>query len=185
MGTNNFALGENERIVKTVYKHWMSIAPFIFVSIALTLLCLFGVYYIALNQPSLGSSTNSALAILAIFAFLALIGIFTFGVIWIWHSNRVVMTNENIIDMDQLGLFRRNVATLSLANIQDVSINVNGPIQTILQFGTIIVQTAGERENFHLDFVPHPYEIEQVIIKLHKDFRKDNPETNPLGKLTG
>ena len=38
----------------------------------------------------------------------------------------------------------------------------------MLKYGTIIIQTAGERENFVFDFVPNPYELEQYILEARK-----------------
>jgi membrane protein YdbS with pleckstrin-like domain len=184
MEDREFILGENEQIVQTIYKHWIAIAPFIFVSGVLAILCLFGIYYIARYQPSLGSVSNTFSLVIIILFVLAFTSIFTFGIIWIWHHNKIILTNENIIDIEQIGLFRKNIANLSLANIQDISIRVEGPIQTMLGYGTVLIQTAGEQENFNLDNIANPYTVEQVIAKLHKDYHKNNSSADPLGKLT-
>lgn len=183
MEDRHFILGENEHISSTIYKHWIAVAPFIFVSIVMALLCLFGIYYVARNQPSIGSFSSTISMFLIIIIVLGLTAAFTFGVIWVWRANKIILTNEHIIDIEQLGVFRRNISTLSLANIQDISISISGPIQTILGYGTVIIQTAGERENFNLNYVPNPYSVERVVAKLHKDYHQTKPKANPLGKL--
>jgi hypothetical protein len=81
-----------------------------------------------------------------------------------------VITNKHVVDVDQIGLFNREVSTLRLEEIQDVSAKVNGPLQTMLGYGTLIIQTAGERENFVFDYVPEPYKLENYIIELRSKY---------------
>jgi hypothetical protein len=40
----------------------------------------------------------------------------------------------------------------------------------MLGYGTLIIQTAGERENFVFDYVPDPYKLENYIIELRSKY---------------
>ncbi len=51
-----------------------------------------------------------------------------------------------------------------------MSAKVRGPLQTIIGYGDIDVQTAGEDHNFSFDYVPSPYELENYVLEMHKKF---------------
>ena len=65
----------------------------------------------------------------------------------------------------QKGLFYRDISTCRLNRIQDVTVEVRGLIPSLLDFGTITVQTAGEEDNFIIHGMPHPYEIKRAILE--------------------
>ncbi|MES2014503.1 MAG: hypothetical protein V4437_01670 [Patescibacteria group bacterium] len=75
-----------------------------------------------------------------------------------------VITNWRILDVDQQGFFNRKVATLlTLDHIEDIETEVNGIINSLLNFGSIQVQTAAAHIEFHIDDIPNPTETERVI----------------------
>lgn len=160
----------DETTLFVIYKHWISVAPFLFVAVLFMLVSLYGIYYgaaHAIEVPYLGSYAVPFIAIIGFVAAAFMI----VGVVWVWRRNRVLMTNEHLVDIDQTGLFHRRVSTLDIANIQDVSSHIEGPLQTFLHYGSVIVQTAGERENFVLDYVPNCPAIEQKINEAHHSYR--------------
>ncbi len=171
----------DETTLRVYYKHWMMIMPFIFSMAVLAMASVWGMSYGIFVQKDIERIAGASLPSLsAISLFLAVIVIgLSIGVIWIWRHNRVVITNKHIVDVDQLGLFNRKVSTLTLQRIQDVSADVKGPLQTILQYGTVIVQTAGERENFSFNYIKCPYEVEQYILDIHQKYSHENPESTP------
>jgi uncharacterized membrane protein YdbT with pleckstrin-like domain len=77
-----------------------------------------------------------------------------------------IVTNDRIIDINQKGLFGRSVAELDLTRVQDVHSEIKGIIPTLLGYGTVIVQTAANEENFHFEQVPNPNYIRQRILEL-------------------
>lgn len=74
------------------------------------------------------------------------------------------VTNKRLIDIDQKVLFSRDEAVLRLENIQDVATGAKGIIQTLLNFGNIRAQTAGERREFIMRDIANPEKIREVII---------------------
>jgi len=77
--------------------------------------------------------------------------------IWIVTSNRVV-------NIDQKGLFNREVSTLQIERIQDVTFEINGIVATILGFGDVHVQTAGEKEEFLIKGISNPEGVKRKIL---------------------
>lgn len=84
----------------------------------------------------------------------------------IYSLSTVVVTNERIIDSDQHGLFNRKTAELNSDRIQDVSIHINGIIETVLKFGTVTVQTAASERQFVFYQIPEPDRVKDVIMQI-------------------
>lgn len=155
---------------RVVYKHIISILPFMFTVLVMGIVGIAGAYYIATNPAQVSQYVPETLVSLFGLLYIIILVFLFVGVLWIWRRNKVVITNQHIVDIDQVGLFNRKVSTLRLGEIQDLSADVHGPMQTIFQYGTMMVQTAGERENFSFDYVPHPYELEHYILEIRQNF---------------
>ena len=77
------------------------------------------------------------------------------------------ITNEKIYDVLQKGFFHRQVSILRFDNIQDVTVEIKGLIPTLLDFGKIHVQTAGETSiDFTLHDAKHPNRVKNTISEL-------------------
>jgi hypothetical protein len=81
-----------------------------------------------------------------------------------------IITNWRVIDIDQRGFFRRNVATLlTLDHIEDIETSVDGVIGSLLNFGHVQVQTAGAEREFNIDDVPNPPGVENLIREAQEE----------------
>jgi hypothetical protein len=61
---------------------------------------------------------------------------------WIaWYYSVFIITNQRFIQITQKGLFHRSIVDLSLAQIQSLNYEVNGIQETLLGYGTILMQT--------------------------------------------
>jgi hypothetical protein len=100
-----------------------------------------------------------------------------------YYLSLQIVTSERIIDIDQKGLFLREVNELPIDNIEDVTYKQNGFWGTIFNYGDVIVQTAGsapaynpestgENEKgtngFVFNNVPNPSEISNTISQLRQ-----------------
>ncbi|MEI7818685.1 MAG: PH domain-containing protein [bacterium] len=175
---------DDEIVQRVVYKHGFSVLPFVGVSVMLFFLGLYLVYAGAAGVSFFpettfaGFKTNplpfpiSVLGILFVF-----LSIFMWmASIFIWRQNMMVLTNENVVDIDQSGLFQKRISTLRLSRVQDISVKVKGPIQTIFRYGTVTIQSAGENKLFEFDYVPDPYEVKSYMVKLFEEFVDHKPQ---------
>jgi hypothetical protein len=96
-----------------------------------------------------------------------------------------IVTTERIIDVDQTGLFVREIDELHLGNIQNISYKQTSILAFIFGFGDIIVETASGADTvartdnmngFVFDKVPKPKEIVAVINDLYVKYREDVQE---------
>lgn len=77
-----------------------------------------------------------------------------------------IVTDRRIIDSTQHGFFNRTISELHMTRIQDISVHVDGLIQSVFRFGDLRVQTAGTEENFKFIQVPRPEEVKNQIMQM-------------------
>jgi len=154
-------------------RHW--IVPVTITLIFLAVVAIVAVLYFVVLPvyPGLFGS-ELAQALFAIGASTLALGI------WLLYFNSLidyyldvwVVTNERIIIMEQKGLFSRTIAELKLYRIQDVKAEIHGVLSTILDYGEITVQTAGEEAHFEFKQIPKPYEVSREILELVEQDRE-------------
>ena len=82
-----------------------------------------------------------------------------------YYLNAWVLTNQRIVDIKQRGYFNREVSSLSLPRVQDVTTDVSGVLPSLLDIGDIIVQSAGAVDEFRMRGIPHPERMRNLILK--------------------
>lgn len=60
-----------------------------------------------------------------------------------YYLSLQVITSERVIDIDQQGVFKREVNEMPLGQIEDVSFKQDGFWSTVFNYGNVILQTAG------------------------------------------
>jgi len=92
-----------------------------------------------------------------------------FLILWLdYYFDITIVTNERIIDIQQVGLFHRTVSELYLQQVQDVTGKQNGVLQSLFNFGDVTIQTAGEKNNFVIDQVFDSYAVARKIVDLQE-----------------
>jgi uncharacterized membrane protein YdbT with pleckstrin-like domain len=86
------------------------------------------------------------------------------------------VTEKRIIAVDQRGIFNRGISNLRFDKIQDVTIDVKGFIATLLNYGNVKVQTAGEDNyEFSMSVVSNPENVRKVIFNQHNEIGDRRP----------
>jgi Bacterial PH domain len=87
---------------------------------------------------------------------------------WIgWNFSVYIVTNQRLIQITQKGLWTRSVVDIGLDKIQTVSYEVKGIQETLLGFGTIVIQTyVGE---LVIDDVHHPKKIQKRMSEILRE----------------
>jgi len=78
-----------------------------------------------------------------------------------------IITDQRIIDNNQVGFFARTISAASLVKIQDVSVSISGFLPTMLDYGDVVIQTAGTERVFLFKQIPHPNTVRELIMGLH------------------
>ncbi len=84
-----------------------------------------------------------------------------------WFFSVYVITNQRLIQITQKGLFNRSVVDMGLGQIQMVNYEIAGLQETMLGFGTIMMQTFVGDLVIH--DVHHPAKIQKKIIGILRE----------------
>jgi uncharacterized membrane protein YdbT with pleckstrin-like domain len=171
-----------EKILLVTHRHWFDILTQLFM-VFLMLLIFIGSYA---SFPSLFPVIIEESLYRNLFLFLEnLFLIFTwitFFLIWIdYYFDAWIVTDRRIVNIEQRGLFSREISELELENIQDITTEVKGVIPTFLNYGDLFVQTAAEKERFIFHNVPDPYAIKDMVMNLQKKY--EDKEENQFGEM--
>jgi len=165
----------DEQVVHVLRSHPVTLW-WLFVGIAILFLAPVGIWYtLSAFEPAVLADQNVATLILLggsvffLFAWLFLFQNYLDYLLDIW-----IVTNKRILNIEQTGLFSRTVSELRLYRIQDVTSSVNGLIPTVFDFGNVEIQTAGEKEHFVFEQIPHPTAVSKSILELSELDRKEH-----------
>lgn len=157
---------DDEVIVSVIHRHWFNILmQFVWIALALLLL-LFGM---ALFQTVAGQTGIVLDPRIAYFLGNTVLLFIWFASFFIWIDywfDVWIVTDKRIVNIEQKALFVREISELHLDRVQDVTAEVSGLIPSILNYGDVIVQTAGEQDYFRFRQVPDPNGIKDAIMKL-------------------
>lgn len=168
-----FKLEQNEYVIIIARRHW-------FAPVLKTLGLLFSLL-IPFFFSSLFISLSDTLKIIGnptVFSMIILIG--WFFIVWniafiVWTNHFLdvlIITNLHILDIDQIGLWHREVSTVQLSKVQDISSKTEGIIASILDYGDIEIQSAGSLTNFIVKGVQKPdllrQKMNEQINNIHK-----------------
>lgn len=158
-------LDTDEHIIATIRRHWFVMIKVTFGSVLIAVLPLlawmtFGYFDVL---PELSLRTEEIMLFFYV-VFLVFVWMFYFLEWTDYYLDVWLLTNKRVIDIEQKGLFRRDIISLQHDRIQDVSVITHGVIATLLGFGKIHVQTAGERRKIILKDAPNPEEVKRLIM---------------------
>lgn len=151
----NITMRENEKILLTLHRHWFVFALQASAAGLAALLPFLLLSIVPFNMPFFW--------LLVIVYWLVLAGFLL--VAWIEYRLDVwIVTTERIIDVEQRSLFSREVSEFLLSRVQDVTVEVPNFIATLLRYGNIVVQTAGEK-HFTIREIPHLDHAKEIILE--------------------
>jgi len=163
---------EGETLILTVRKHWfvlfgqcvglviLLITPFILFAVIASNSEYINQFASKLGGIDLGNVLTFLSALWGLMIWIGLFMVWTNYYLDIW-----AVTTLRVIVVDQRGLFHRTVSSFRLERLQDIHVEVNGIIATMLDFGTIRAETAGHGEEaFVMHGAPMPQDIKSAIL---------------------
>jgi hypothetical protein len=146
----------DETVTALVRPHWLILLRTVAAILFLSVIPIAVLAVVTANGVTPFSGIGLAVTVVAIPAYYLTL-ITWFFIAWVdYYLDVGIVTNHRIIDVDQRGMFRRSVAELDCRMVQDINADKTGVLETLFDFGNVIVQTAGERPNFVFHAVPHP-----------------------------
>jgi hypothetical protein len=173
---------EGEEIYLLVREHWMVfflrfLSWLIFAAILLFSDWAIGKYAPALQNAPCVTYVNLVKSVYLMFLMLGLL------IMWvIYYLNVQIITNQRVVDITQNSLLHHTVSELHLSRIEDVTAETMGVFGTLLDYGNVYVQTAGETERFVFSCVPNPNRVEKLILDLYEALPPEQKQKGLLDK---
>lgn len=159
-------LDQSEKLVLKVRRHKLVL---IFESLFLIFFLIVPPLLFWVSELSAVSIKGNEIALfLALYSAILLIGWIIFFMIWTnYYLDVLVITDKKIIDIEQRGFFSREISTVRLDKVEDITVTISGVIATFLDYGTLKIQTAAESREFIIKDVPNPNKVKAIILDLH------------------
>ena len=135
-----------EHVVITIRKHWLVYA------LKVSVLAFGGAIPLLVATFMPGEVREQILALsgaedVLTFLFLVWLLFLWIGAFVLWTNYYLdiwVITDKRVIDVNQRTLFHRDITSLRLEKIQDVSVDVSGLLATLFSFGKLTINTPGD-----------------------------------------
>lgn len=154
---------KDEKIILVMRQHWFTNVRWILITILLILAPLALTYV-----PILSFFPPSYQMVSVLFWYLITFA-FAFEQFLSWYFNLYIITDERVVDIDFLNLLNKRFSDAKINMIQDVTSQVSGLSQTILNYGNILIQTAAEQNQFVFEKVPNPDIVTKILQQLRQE----------------
>lgn len=169
---NNPPFDPSEHVICEKRRHWIYLVSKLLVVVLLAILPLIAVA-VLMSSAQIETTDYMLTAFLGFYSiWLLLLWISVFYIWTVFILDIWVVTDKQFIDIEQIGLFHREISTLSLDKVQDITVEVSGLLATWLDFGKVIVQTAGQEREFIIPGIRNPYDFKKQIECACEDHKK-------------
>lgn len=165
-------ISPGEKVLLETGLHPIMLLPVLVSTLLLYIFSIVGFYYIGRYADLIGQVIPISLASLVLVGVIVLASLIVLLSVYVYSNSHLILTNENLIQVKQVGIFHRKVSVLSLTHVEDVSGTSKGLLATLFGFGDILVETAGEQHNFKFAPVSNPYPKVELINRVHQEFER-------------
>ncbi len=158
-----------ESIAVIIRKHWLSYV------LRVLLLALAGAAPLLLASLMPAEFRDQIMAMQSSDELLTFFYILWILVLWVlafilwtnYYLDIWIVSDKRIIDVNQRSLFHRDITSLRLEKIQDVSVDVSGVLATLFGFGKLTIHTAGDHEDIVIRNASEPAAAKEKIMAAH------------------
>jgi len=83
-----------------------------------------------------------------------------------WFFNVNIVTDQRIIDVNFPSILYKDISECKIDNIEDISSKTGGFIRSFLNYGDVLIQTAGTLPELTFEAIPFPDKVAEVINDL-------------------
>lgn len=174
-------LGNEEQVIRVIHRNWFYLFQQFFLIFVIMIFFVGSIFAVPIFFPNIIAAQYAASV--AFMENLMMLAIWIYGfLIWVdYYFDIWIITSERVINIEQKGMFTREVSELRYAKIEDITTEVKGFLPTIINYGDVRIQTAAEEAEFTFRTVSDPYEIKNIIMGLQK--KSENNKTEEFGEM--
>jgi hypothetical protein len=159
-----FPLQNQEKVLIVCRRHWIFLWPrvvFEAVIAVVPVVALFLVLHWAGALHGLGFRIAGIVALVWLVFWAVRLWLIKYR----YDNDLWTVTDQRLVDSTKSSPFSLRMTAADLVNIVDTEVIRSGIFPTILNYGDIRVETAGEHENIFFPSVPHPADVHALIDK--------------------
>jgi hypothetical protein len=165
-------LDPDDKVIEAIRPHIMSILPFFSAVIVLGLAVLYGVYALGLY----GAGVSTGYALLGLVALLIFVIILGYATLRVYLNTFFIVTDDCFIYIHQKSITSRNVPRFSKSELTDVAAIQKGFLASAFNYGDVVLETAGDREEIRFKFAPDPQDLARRCMPQSPDHKPEEPE---------
>lgn len=135
----------------------------VMIGLGLGFIIIFMFLPVLMSAIGLDRSTGNSIAALLVLVVGVLAFVFLVLATRIYTASQLIITNDNVTQIMQVGLFHRKVSEISMENVEDVTAHQKGILQTFFNYGRVHIETPGEQNNYDFIYCPNPNAYAKAI----------------------
>lgn len=157
----------NEHILLFLRQHFITNIPWIFftfVFLFVPSLLSFGLQLAHYPSPLTFLPPQLMFATILFYYIIVLTSAFTHFLGW--YYNISLITPRRVLDIEMKDLVEKKVAATKISLVQDVENEQTGTLRTLFNYGDVMIQTAGAKDNFFINACPKPEVVVRTVETL-------------------
>ena len=185
-----FPLQETEEVLVMCRRHWIYLYPRLVLQLLIAILPVLALLLVLRWADALDGLAAKVAVVVSV-VWLAVWAVKVFFVKYRYDNDLWTITDQRIVDSYRSNPFSLKITSADLVDIVDTAVNRSGILPTMLNYGDIRCETAGERQDISLPAVPRPQEIHALIDRerdreRNKTYRGGgSDQSTPLESGTG
>lgn len=157
-----FQLQDDEHVLLYARRHWVFFYGQLALIILAGVVATIGVILIVAKTFGFDGLPGKAVGVVLIL-WAAYWGVRAYFHWYRYQHDIWAVTNQRLVDSYKRHWFHHQMASADLVDVEDIRVVKSGVLNTMLNFGDVQCQTAGEVPNFILDGIPDPARALAVV----------------------
>lgn len=158
-----------EEVSLVLKRHWI-VYIYIFLYAKIALLLSWGIF---------AFFWDSAFVVIFNTIFLMIASLFVY-IQWLnYELDIFIITNNRVIWVEQISFLNRTVSEANLGQVQEVNSQTKWVMANILDYWTILIQTAWNATNFEMTYAPNAIQNARVILNIVDTYRDAHSARTP------
>jgi hypothetical protein len=158
---------KEEKIVLFLRRHFFTNMGWIVIAFCLALVPIFAFSFFSFKSIPL------SYRFLGIVGWYMIVFAYAFERFLSWFFNINIVTDQRIIDINFPSILYKDISECRLENIEDVSSKIGGFARSFLNYGDVLIQTAGALPEINFESIPFPDKAAEIINDLIPPGRKE------------
>lgn len=151
---------EDEKIVLFLRRHFFTNVGWIIATFCLALVPIFAFSFFSFDFIPL------SYRFLGVLGWYMVVFAYAFERFLSWFFNVNIVTDQRIIDVNFPSILYKDISECKIDNIEDISSKTGGFIRSFLNYGDVLIQTAGTLPELTFEAIPFPDKAAEIISDL-------------------